>query len=345
MPGKIQNTDYASFLASVKKEIQTSRIKAARAVNRELIALYWKIGEMIVKKQKELGWGKSVVQRLSKDICTEFEGIQGFSPQNLWYMRQFYSEYCSFPKLQQLVGEIPWGHNILIFNKIKNFEERKYYIQATRDNGWSRNVLLNQIKAKAFARHISAKKSHNFSKALPSHLSEQANEVFKDGYMLDFLGINRPVLERELENRLVEAIRDVLIEFGRGFAFMGNQYRIEAGNKEYFIDLLFYHRKLKCLVAIELKTGEFKPEYAGKMNFYLNLLDDFIKEREENPAIGIILCAEKDNFEVEYSLRNIDKPVGVAEYYLTKKLPAKYKTDLPSPEILKKKLLEKKEKF
>lgn len=163
--------------------------------------------------------------------------------------------------------------------------------------------------------------------------------------MLDFLGINQPVLERELENRMVEAIRDVLIEFGHGFAFMGNQYRIIAGKKEYFIDILFFHRKLKCLVAIELKTGEFKPEYAGKMNFYLNLLDDFVKDKEENPSIGIILCAEKDNFEVEYSLRNIDKPVGVAEYYLTKKLPAKYKKELPSPEILKKKLLEKKEKF
>ncbi len=300
---------------------------------------------MIVKKQEELGWGKSVVERLSKDIRKEFEGIQGFSPRNLWDMKRMFEQYWKHPKLRQLVAEIPWGHNLLIINKIEHHEERKYYMQATIDNGWSRNVLLNQIKAGAYARHKSLKKTHNFIKTLPVHLAEQANEVLKDGYMLDFLGINQPVLERELENRMVEAIRDVLIEFGHGFAFMGNQYRIIAGKKEYFIDILFFHRKLKCLVAIKLKTGEFKPEYAGKMNFYLNLLDDFVKDKEENPSIGIILCAEKDNFEVEYSLRNIDKPVGVAEYYLTKKLPAKYKKELPSPEILKKKLLEKKEKF
>jgi predicted nuclease of restriction endonuclease-like (RecB) superfamily len=281
------------------------------------------------------------VERLSKDICAEFDGIAGFSPRNMWDMKRFYEQYKFSSKLRQLVAEIPWGHNLLIMNKISNNEEREYYIRASMENGWSRNVLLNQIKANAFARQVSDDKTNNFTRALPAHLAEQADETLKDGYMLDFLGITRPVLERELENRMVEKIRDVLIEFGRGFAFMGNQFRIDANGKEYFIDLLFYHRKLKCLVAIELKAGEFKPEYAGKMNFYLNLLDDFIKEQEENPSIGIILCAEKDNFEVEYSLRNIDKPVGVSEYYLTHELPDKFKKDLPSPEVLKEKFLDK----
>jgi predicted nuclease of restriction endonuclease-like (RecB) superfamily len=343
MPDKISSSDYSVFLASVKSEIQSARIKAARVVNRELIALYWKIGEMIVCKQEELGWGKSVVEKLSEDICREFDGIKGFSPQNLWYMRQFYLEYYKAANLQQLVGEIPWGHNILIFNKIKNSKEREYYIKASLRNGWSRNVLLHQIKGKAYERQGSLTKSNNFENTLPACLAEQADETLKDGYMLDFLGITHPVLERELENRMIEKIRDVLIEFGRGFAFMGSQYKIEANEKEYYIDLLFYHRKLKSLVAVELKAGGYKPEYAGKMNFYLNLLDDFVREKDENPSIGIILCSEKDNFEVEYSIRNIKKPMGISEYFLSNELPDRFKKELPSPELLREKLNEKPE--
>lgn len=225
------STDYASFLSRIKSEIQKSRIKAVRAINRELIALYWKIGEMIVQKQKELGWGKSVVERLSNDIRTEFEGIQGFSPRNLWDMKRFFEEYSVHEKLRQLVAELPWGHNLLIINKISDPKEREYYIKASIENGWSRNVLLNQIKAKAYSRQITIEKTTNFARTLPAHLAEQANETLKDGYVLDFLGIKKPVLERELENRMVEKIRDVLIEFGHGFAFMGNQYRIAVKGK------------------------------------------------------------------------------------------------------------------
>jgi predicted nuclease of restriction endonuclease-like (RecB) superfamily len=336
-----KNKDYISFLKTVRSEIQSARIRAARTVNKELISLYWKIGEIIVQKQEELGWGKSVVEQLSKDICKEFDGIKGYSPQNLWNMRQFYLEYRDTPKLQQLVGEIPWGHNLLIINKIKQEDAREYYIRASAEYGWSRNVLLNQIKADAYSRHRLSDKQHNFDKVLPKHLAEQADETMKDSYMLDFLGITAPVLERELENRMVEKIRDVIIELGQGFAFIGSQYQIRAGGREYFIDLLFYHRKLKCLVGFDLKAGKFKPEYAGKMNFYLNLLDDFVREDGENPSIGIILCAEKDNFEIEYSLRGIGKPVGVAEYLLTKELPEKFRNALPSAEDIKNKLLEK----
>lgn len=256
-------------------------------------------------------------------------------------MKRFYEQYQDNPKLRQLVAEIPWGHNLLIINKIKDENIREYYIKASKENGWSRNVLLNQIKANAYSRHKLDDKQHNFDKALPKHLAEQADETMKGSYMLDFLGITKPVLERELENRMVEKIRDVIIEFGNGFTFIGNQYKIQAEHREYFIDLLFYHRKLKSLVAFELKVGKFKPEYAGKMNFYLNLLDDYVREDGEMPSIGIILCAEKDNFEIEYSLREINKPVGVAEYQLTSKLPKKFKNALPTAEDINNKLLGK----
>jgi predicted nuclease of restriction endonuclease-like (RecB) superfamily len=241
--------------------------------------------------------------------------------------------------LKQLVAEIPWGQNLLIMKKVKDIHARLYYIVSTARCGWSRDVLLNQIKADAYGRHRLKDKQHNFPNTLPGHLAEQADEAVKDSYMLDFLGITKPVLEREMERRMVNRIRDVLIEFGHGFAFMGNQYRIKTETKEYFIDLLFYHRKLKCLVATELKMGEFKPEYAGKMNFYLNLLDDYIREDDENPSIGIILCAERDRLEVEYALRGIDKPVGVAEYNLTKELPRELQDKLPSVEDIKAEIL------
>ncbi|HLP46555.1 MAG TPA: PDDEXK nuclease domain-containing protein [Candidatus Deferrimicrobium sp.] len=382
------NRNYLRVLNDIKSRIQSARIKATHEVNRELIDLYWNIGKIIVEKQAQLDWGKAIVETLSKDILKEFPGISGYSPDNLWRMRQFYVEYSDtqileqlvpalvqlFQKngkaaknkflfleqpvpempgiigsqvntewvlnvLKQLVERIPWGHNLLIMKKVKDIHSRLYYIISAARCGWSRNVLLNQINADAYSRHCLENKQHNFSETLPKHLAEQADEAIKDSYMLDFLGITKPVLEREMERRMVNRIRDVLIEFGHGFAFMGNQYRIKTGTKEYFIDLLFYHRKLKCLVAIELKMCEFKPEYAGKMNFYLNLLDDYIREDDENPSIGIILCAERDRLEVEYALRGIDKPVGVAEYRLTTELPADLRDNLPSVENIKAEIL------
>jgi predicted nuclease of restriction endonuclease-like (RecB) superfamily len=387
------NSEYLRILNDIKSRIRSARIKATHKVNRGLIDLYWNIGKIIVEKQAQLGWGKAIVETLSKDIRKEFPGISGYSPDNLWRMRQFYVEYSNnqimeplvpelkqllqrvgkttkknFSFLEQLVPEIPdavgsqtkkewalkvlkqlvagipWGHNLVIMKKVKNVHSRLYYIISSARCGWSRDVLLNQIKADAYSRHRLENKQHNFPETLPSHLAEQADEAVKDSYMLDFLGITKPVLERELERRMVNKIRDVLIEFGHGFAFMGNQYRIKTETKEYFIDLLFYQRKLKCLVAIELKMGEFKPEYAGKMNFYLNLLDDYIREDDENPSIGIILCAERDRLEVEYALRGIDKPVGVAEYRLTKELPTELRANLPSVETIKAELLKEMKK-
>ncbi len=332
--------DYKSFLHTIKQRIHESRIRSYRAVNKELIDLYWNIGKEIAERQEREGWGKSVVERLSRDLREEFMGTTGFSAQNLWYMRQLYLEYREHPNLQQLVGEIPWGQNLLIISKIKTVPEKEYYLRMTAEMGWSRNILLHQIKTGAYSRHRKAVKQHNFEATLPAALAEQADEAMKDVYALDFLGITKPVIERELERRMVNQIRDVLLEFGHGFAFIGSQYPLKVGDEQYFVDLLFYHRRLRCLVAVELKTGKFKPEYAGKMNFYLNILNDFVREQDENPSIGIILCGDRNRMEVEYALKGIDKPVGVAEYTLTRKLPSDLADNLPKPEELEKQIMQ-----
>lgn len=330
---------YPEFFEEIKTTIESRYTKAVYAVNRELIGLYWNIGKLIVQKQEQFGWGKSIVDQLSNDLKKYFPGTSGYSTQNLWYMRQFYLEYKDFKNLQQLVGEIPWGHNLLIISKIKSIKEREFYIRSSIEMKWSRHVLLNKIKASTYQRQKLINKQHNFKETLPIHIAEQADEVIKDSYVLDFLGIKEPILERELEQRIITRIRDVLLELGYGFSFMGSQYKIQIREKEYYIDLLFYHRRLKCLVAIELKTGVFKPEYAGKMNFYLNLLDEYVKEENENPSIGIILCADRDKFEVDYALKGTNKPMGVAEYILTKELPETFKNRLPKPEEIQLKLL------
>lgn len=371
------NKEYLKLLSGIKTRIQSARISASQSVNRELILLYWSIGEAIIKKQKNEGWGKSAVEQLSKDIQKNFPGINGYSPSNIWRMRQFYCEYSKPSNLAQLVRDlktllpelplphnfkkqslsvlaqpvrdlkeqkeillrilcsIPWGQNVLIIEKIKNFRERLYYLIASAAFGWSRNALLNQIKAKAYQRIIEESKANNFTTVLPLHLAEQAEEAMKSSYILEFLGLQGPVFEKTIESSLIIKLKDFILELGYGFCFIGNQYRLTLKAKEYFLDLLFYHRFLKCLVVFELKATEFKPEHAGKMDFYLNLLNDKEKAPDDNPSIGIILCAEKDSLEVEYSLKNKKNPIGVAEYQLYKKLPAKLKGFLPSPGDLK----------
>ena len=326
----MSNGSYAELLRQIKAAVHASRQRAQRTVNRELIELYWAIGSQILERQEQERWGRAVVEQLSRDLREEFPGAQGFSAPNLWFMRQMCQEYQGEPNLLQLVREIPWGQNITIMTKVKDPAARAYYLRMTAEQGWSRNVLLNQIKGQAYERHQLAAKQHNFTATLPEHLAEQADEAMKDVYLLDFLGIAKPVLERELERRMVNRIRDVILEMGYGFAFVGNQYRLSLEGKDYFIDLLFYHRRLNSLVAVELKTGAFLPEYAGKMNFYLNLLDDLVREAGENPSIGIILCADRNRVEVEYALRGIDKPVGVAEYILTRELPSELVDKLPA---------------
>jgi predicted nuclease of restriction endonuclease-like (RecB) superfamily len=335
----IKASDYTSLLSSIKSRIAKSRIRAVRAASRELIDLYWYIGQQIAERQEDERWGKSVVERLSLDLRSAYPGVQGFSAPNLWNMRRFFLTYQEDTILQQLVREIPWGQNLLIMAKVKDPKEQEYYLRATAEMAWSRDVLLNQIKAKAYERHSLVPKQHNFERALPEHIAEQADKAMKDVYMLDFLDIAKPVLERELERRIVARIRDVLLELGLGFAFIGNQYKVSTGTKDYFIDLLFYHRGLTCLVAVELKVGTFEPEHAGKMNFYLNLLDDTVRQPHENPSIGLILCADRDQVDVEYALRGINKPVGVAEYRLTKELPAEIADKLPDTKQIEQALL------
>jgi predicted nuclease of restriction endonuclease-like (RecB) superfamily len=281
-----------------------------------------------------------VVEMLSKDLQAEFPSVTGFSPRNLWDMKRLYETYVSAPPiLRRLVAELPWGHNILILQQVPEEPARQYYMEAAAKFGWSRNVLLNQIKAQAYERARLEKKTHNFPAVLPEYLAEQADEALKSSYNLEFLGISREVKERELEDRLIERLRDFILELGYGFCFVGRQYRLAIGQNEYFVDLLFYHRFLKALVAIELKVGSFEPEYAGKMDFYLNLLNDKERAPDDNPSIGIILCAKKDDMVVEFSLRTKTNPIGVTEYHLTRRLPREFKGKLPTEKELRMALL------
>ena len=335
-----EKKEYIKFLNDLKNKIRHAQHQAYRVVNKKLISLYWDIGKSIADKQEKLGWGQKIIQQLAGDLQKEFPKNSGFSERNLKYMKKFYIEYKGKPKVQPLVAQIPWSHNLIILDKTKNDYEKEYYCRMVLKYNWSKRILAHQIESKSFERFLTDKKSHNFDKTLPVKMLKEVEPAIKDTYMLDFLEISKDVKEKELEKGLLENIKSFLLELGIGFTFMGNQYKIVLGENEYFIDLLFYHRYLKCLIAIDLKIGKFIPEYAGKMNFYLNLLDDKVKLQDENSSIGLILCKEKDNIVVEYALRNIKKPVGVAKYYLTKKLPPKLLKQLPSPSVIEKKLKE-----
>ena len=346
--------EYVEFVTELKRRIVSARLHAARAVDRDLILLYWDIGRGIVERQEKLGWGESVVEMLSRDLQKAFPGLTGFSAFNLWRMRQLYIVHSSQEFLAQLVpviqkassaGEprqilaqrvpellaaIPWGHHVELLKKVKDHKARLFYLRATANFGWTRNVLLNQIKARAYERSLGEGKMHNFPTVLPEYLAEQAEEALKSSYNLEFLGIRREVKERELEDRLVERLRDFILELGYGFCFVGRQHRLTLSKKEFFIDLLFYHRFLKALVAVELKVGPFEPAHAGQMDFYLNVLNDKERGPGDSPSIGIILCAEKDDIVVEFSLKTKTNPIGVAEYHLTDKLPKELKGKLPT---------------
>lgn len=321
---------YEQLLGDVRQVIHGARVKTARAVQSALIQTYWDIGGLILERQERHGWGKSVVERLARDLKA-MDGALGVSPQNLWYMRQFRLEYQDEPILQQLVGELPWGQNLEIFTKVKDCDAREFYLREAAKGSWSRNDLIQQIKANAWSRRGMAV-ANNFREHLPERQAELASASLRESYDLGFLGLEPPVREKEIEAAMVSRIRDVLLEFGHAFAFMGNQYRVAVGRKEIFLDLLFYHRFLRCLVAVELKAGAFEPEHVGKMNYYLNILDSHVKAPDENPSIGIILCADRDAFDVEYALRGMDKPMGVSEFQLVRKLPRDLKKHLPGPD-------------
>ena len=365
--------DYAAFLAELKQRVAVARVRAVRAMNTDLVLLYWDIGRGIVEKQKLQAWGDAVVERLAGDLQRAFPAMSGFSAGNVWRMRQLFEAYSSpeflaqavrelparaasagkprklsqavtktggppdamnFPKLAQAVREfaatIPWGHHVFLLGKIKDPHALFYYLRACARLGWSRSVLLNQIKAGAYERAVREKKTHNFARALPEHFAEQADEMLKSRYNLEFLGVGRALRERELEDRLVGRLQQFILELGYGFCFVGRQFRLTLGKREYFVDLLFYHRFLKVLVAFDLKLGSFEPEHAGKMDFYLNLLNETQRAPDDRPSIGIILCAEKDDIEVEFALKTKGNPIGVAEYELQPRLPAEFKGRLPT---------------
>lgn len=330
----LDNKLYNDLIRNLKQEISQARVRAHLAVNKEMISLYWTIGNQILERQQQEGWGTKVIENISNDLRQEFPEMTGLSYQNISYMRQFAIEYTDRLFLQQAVGEIPWGHNIVIFSKVKEYPQRLWYAQKTIENGWSRNVLNLQIQSNLYARD--GKSINNFQNTLPSPQSDLAQSIIKDPYNLEFLDIKDKVVERELETKLIDNIRKFLLELGQGFAFIGNQYHIELEGEDYYLDLVFYHVKLKCYVVIELKTGKFKPEYAGKLNFYLNLMDKKIKDDSDNPTIGLILCEEKKGITVEYAIEGINKPIGVSQFKLTEILPEKLKKYLPSPEEITK---------
>ncbi len=337
----IQNTnEYKKWIEELKSEIQKSQIKAAITVNQTLLDLYWRIGKSISEKINQGNWGTSVVENASKDLRNHFPNQQGFSRSNLFSMRKWYEFYAEsgldIEKVQQLVGQIPWGHNVLIVTKSESVEEAVFYINKTVENNWSRAVLEHQVDLDFYNR--SGKAITNFHDTLPTPQSELAIETLKDPYKFDFLTLKEKALEKDIEEQLVKHITSFLLELGGGFSFVGRQVPVKIDGEDFFIDLLFYHIKLKCYVVVELKSVKFRAEYAGKMNLYLSAVDDLMKSETENPTIGLLLCKSKSEVIAEYALRGTTQPIGVAEYEIVKSIPTDLKPELPTIEEIEKEL-------
>jgi predicted nuclease of restriction endonuclease-like (RecB) superfamily len=368
-------TTYISLFSEIKVRIREAQVKATLAANAQMIAMYWDIGKMINERQNLEGWGTNVIRRLSIDLKNELPELKGFSSRNLEYMLRFANEY-SIPqqpvaelkvvdnhkntimqqpvaqlesqeisilpqavaklKNEQLLLSIPWGHNLLLIEKIKDIEIRFWYMQQTVENGWSRDVLGAMIKTNAFERKGST--VNNFDNRLTNLQSDLVKQTLKDPYIFDFLTLAEPFAERELETELIKHIEKFLLELGTGFAFVGRQYHVEVGDKDFNIDLLFYHLKMRCFIVIDLKKGDFKPEHAGKMNFYCSVIDDILKHKNDEPTIGLILCENKNKVIAEYALRDNNKPIGVSEYEFTRALPDNLKSSLPSIEDIENEL-------
>jgi len=322
--------DYGRLLGEVKERIRAARYEALRAVNKELISLYWDIGRLIAERQRDAGWGRSVVETLANDLQAEFPGIGGFSARNVWRMRNFYLAYHGNEKLTPLVAEIGWSHNLIIMEKCKDDLEREFYLRMTRRLGWTKNVLTHQIENKTYEKTMLGQTI--FEETLPDEIRGQARLAVKDEYTFDFLELGDEHSERQLETAILGRIEPFLREMGGVFSFVGSQYRLEVGDQEYFVDLLLHHRRLRCLVAVELKIGDFLPEYVGKMQFYLAALDDNVRMEDENPSIGIILCKSRNKTIVEYALRESTKPIGVASYKIVSTLPEELRGQLPAPD-------------
>jgi len=359
---------YRNWLTEIKGRIKSSQIKASVMVNHELIALYWHLGAEISEKQKKAVWGDKLIEALSTDLTDEFSDIKGFSRSNLFNIRKWYQFYSQDKAIvQQAVGLInplktgifsepyyeinqqavdqnllklfslvPWGHHVLIITKIKNIEESLFYLMQTIQNNWSRNVLAVQIETRLYQRQ--GKAITNFSLTLPTPDADLAREMLKNPYNFDFLNLTKEAEERELEKALIEHIKKFLLELGRGFAYVGNQYKIKVSDDDFYLDMLFYNFKLKCFVVFELKIGDFKPEYAGKLNFYINAVNELVKDSDDKPTIGVLLCKTPNKTTIELALKGIQSPLGVAEYELVKAIPETLKGEMPTIEELENEL-------
>ncbi len=325
-------TSYDHFLHDLKSRIRTARTRAALSVNRELILLYWQIGRDILERQEREGWGTKVIERLATDLRAEFTDMKGFSPRNLKYMRKFADSWPDEQFVQQTAAQIPWFHNCILLDKISSKPEREWYIHKTFEHGWSRDILVMQIESRLFSRQ--GKTVNNFAATLPPAQSDLVQQTLKDPYIFDFLGLGNDAQEREVERELVKHITSFLLELGTGFSFVGKQVPMEVEGDDFFIDLLFYHLKLRCYVVIELKATKFKPEYAGKLNFYLSAVDATMRHESDNPSIGLILCKDRKGLIAEYALKDISKPMGVSEYQLVAAIPENLKGSLPTIEEL-----------
>ncbi len=325
---EIDAQTYAAFVGDLKKKIAAARHRAGLSINRELVVLYWTIGQDILGRQEREGWGAKVIDRLASDLGRAFPEMTGLSARNLKYMRAFAEAWPDHEFVQQVVALLPWGHNVRLLDAIKAPDERAWYARQAIEHGWSRNVLAHQIDSNLFARQGSA--LTNFSRTLPAEQSELAQQILKDPYTFDFLALGPEMLERDLERGLIEHLRLLILELGKGFAFVGSQYHLEVGGQDYYLDLLFYHLRLRCYVVIELKIEDFKPEFAGKMNFYLSAVDEQLRHPDDKPTIGIILCKGHNEVIVEYALRDSSKPMGVAQYQLSAALPPQLEEDLPT---------------
>lgn len=325
----INNNEYLDIIETIKLEIKSAQYKAAVSVNRELIMLYYNIGRIINEHKT---WGNKFIENLAADIRISFPDTKGYSVRNLKYMAKFAAEYPDEQFVQTVSAQIPWSHNCVILDKVKEFSKREWYIRKTCENGWSHSVLVHQIESGLYERQETAEKISNFESRLAAPQSELAVQTMKDPYVFDFIPFREDMVERDIEEALVKDVTRLLLELGTGFAFLGNQYRLNVGGDDFYIDLLFYNLNLRCYVVIELKTGEFKPEFAGQLNFYLSAVDGILKRDEDNPSIGLLLCKSKNNLVAEYALKDMSKPMGVSEYTITKSLPEELEKQLPSVE-------------
>ncbi len=331
----MNSSEYLSVVDSIKREITDAQYRATVHVNTELLLLYYDIG-CIINRHKS--WGNKFIDNLAADIRMAFPKSKGYSVRNLKYMAKYAETYSDREFVQQVVAQIPWGHNVVLMDKVADAKEREWYIKKSAENGWSRNVLIHQIESELYQRQVLAEKVSNFETRLPSPQSELAVQTMKDPYVFDFISFRDDMVERDIEQALIHDVTQLLLELGTGFAFLGNQYHLNVGGDDFYIDLLFYNLNLRCYVVIELKTGDFKPEYVGQLNFYLSAVDGILKKKEDHPSIGLLLCKSKNNLVAEYSLKDVSKPIGVSEYKITGHLPDDLGKQLPSVEDIRKRI-------